>query len=117
MCVTARGLSWRQVELCGVPTPWGPWSAPQGLLPSSFGDSHPVGDLQALCEQDTVCKMGRSRAVTPGWREDTGGIPAVTCLVVAAPSPPAGAAPALLAGISSGWFCSGQGQILHTVSN
>lgn len=87
MCVTAQGLSWCQVELCGVPAPWGPRSVPQGLLPSSFWDSHPTGDLQALCEQGAACKMGRSWAVTPGWRDDTGGIPAVTRLLVAAPSP------------------------------
>lgn len=69
------------------------WSVPQGLLASSCGDGCPFGDLQALCEQGKMCKMERSKVVTPGWHGDSPGFP-VASLVVASqvavvPSPPA----------------------------
>lgn len=50
-----------------LPGDHGPcWSVPQGLLPGSFGDSCPVGDLRALCEQGKAREMERTTGVPSG---------------------------------------------------
>lgn len=92
VCYGPEGCSGPRLSSVVSPLPGdhGPcWSVPQRLLASSCGDGCPFGDLQALCEQGKMCKMERSKVVTPGWHGDSPGFPVASLVVAVVPSPPA----------------------------
>lgn len=69
VCHGPKGCPGPRLSSAASPLPGdhGPcWSAPQGLLPGSFGDSCPIGDLRALREQGKAREMERTMGVPSG---------------------------------------------------